>query len=82
MMKEEDFAWPSLGASERRLESTEKREERTSKIASAVKTILECIGEDPERAGIQKTPIRYAKALLYLTRGYETQLSAGMIYCI
>jgi len=44
-----------------------------------VKTLLECIGEDPERDGLIKTPERYAKALLWMTKGYEERLP-GMCY--
>jgi GTP cyclohydrolase I len=39
-----------------------------------VKTILECIGEDSDREGLQKNPDRYAKALLFFTKGYEENL--------
>jgi len=49
----------------------EEKEERVQKLAGAVRTILECIGEDPEREGLRKTPERYAKAMLYFTKGYE-----------
>lgn len=44
-------------------------------MASAIRTILECIGEDPDRDGLLKTPERYAKALLWMTKGYEEKLS-------
>lgn len=55
-----------------RLESTpEQTEERIQKLAGAVRTIFECIGEDPEREGLRETPERYAKAMLYFTKGYE-----------
>jgi GTP cyclohydrolase I len=48
---------------------------REERLSSAVKTILECIGEDPHREGLLNTPKRYAKALLWLTKGYDEQLS-------
>ncbi|KAI9890336.1 MAG: GTP cyclohydrolase I [Vezdaea aestivalis] len=65
------LSWPSLGTRER-LESTpEESEVRLDKIAGAVKTILECLGEDPEREGLKGTPERHAKALLHFTKGYE-----------
>lgn len=40
-------------------------------IAGHYKKILELIGEDPEREGLLKTPVRAAKALLDITRGYD-----------
>ena len=55
-----------------RLEATpEQAQERLEKLEGAVKTILECIGEDPEREGLRGTPERYAKAMLFFTKGYE-----------
>lgn len=40
-------------------------------IATHYKEILGAIGEDPNREGILKTPERAAKALQYLTHGYD-----------
>lgn len=56
-------------------ESPEEAAARERRLAEAVKTVLECLGEDPEREGLLKTPDRYAKALLWMTRGYEERLS-------
>ncbi|KAK2869683.1 GTP cyclohydrolase 1 [Arthroderma sp. PD_2] len=65
------LSWPSLGTRERLDSTPEQTEERIQKLAGAVKTILECIGEDPEREGLLETPERYAKALMFFTKGYE-----------
>ena len=51
--------------------------EREQRLAGAVRTILECLGEDPDREGLQKTPERYAKALMWMTRGYEERLKGN-----
>lgn len=43
----------------------------TAEIAGHVKEILRLLGEDQNREGLQKTPERVAKALQYLTQGYN-----------
>ena len=40
-------------------------------LADIFKSVLVEIGEDPAREGLIKTPARVAKALRYLTQGYE-----------
>lgn len=42
-----------------------------AKIAGHYRAILELIGEDPEREGLKRTPIRAAKALIDVTVGYR-----------
>lgn len=46
-------------------------EETTEKIASVYSGIIKNLGENPEREGLQKTPERVAKALQFLTHGYD-----------
>lgn len=46
---------------------TEKLEE----LESHYKAILELLGEDVNREGLQKTPLRVAKSIQYLTQGYH-----------
>ena len=40
-------------------------------LQELVREILVRLGEDPEREGLRKTPLRVEKALAYLTRGYK-----------
>ena len=44
--------------------------EGLDQLAAHYKSILELLGEDTMREGLQKTPIRVAKAMQILTRGY------------
>ncbi len=58
-------------AAEIRLTSEEVAKE---KMMAAVYTMLESVGEDPEREGLLKTPKRVAEAMQYLTSGYNQSL--------
>lgn len=44
--------------------------EGLDELASHYKQVLTLLGEDPEREGLQKTPMRVAKAMQVLTHGY------------
>ncbi|MDE6681961.1 MAG: GTP cyclohydrolase I FolE [Muribaculaceae bacterium] len=46
-------------------------EKVVEEIASHYEAILRLIGEDPDREGLKKTPVRAAKALLDITSGYR-----------
>ena len=49
-------------------------EERIAKIAGACHTILEALGEDPQREGLLRTPRRMAELLVDCTSGYAKRL--------
>ncbi|KAM0791266.1 hypothetical protein ACM66B_005742 [Microbotryomycetes sp. NB124-2] len=68
------LGWPGKGTLARMNSTPAERAAREAKLAGAVRTLLECIGEDPDRDGLVKTPERYAKALLWMTKGYEEKL--------
>lgn len=53
----------------------EEDDARLARMGAAVRTLLEAIGDDPDREGLVDTPTRVAKALLYLTRG--TRVDSG-----
>ena len=44
--------------------------EGLDELAVHYKEVLKLLGEDPTREGLEKTPIRVAKAMQVLTRGY------------
>lgn len=51
---------------------TEQYEEKvTAGLIEAYRKSLELLGENPEREGLLKTPERVAKAMQYMTQGYQ-----------
>ncbi len=56
---------------------TEQYEEKvTLGLVDNYKSALELLGEDPEREGLLKTPERVAKAMQYMTQGYQMDAKA------
>ena len=55
------------------MKETEVRSQETGveELAAHYHQILTLLGEDPEREGLLKTPMRVAKAMQVLTRGYQ-----------
>lgn len=45
--------------------------EITEKISQQYRNIIQTLGEDPDREGLIKTPERAAKAMQFLTQGYD-----------
>lgn len=43
----------------------------TNAIANHLTEILQYVGEDPQREGLQRTPERVGKAMQFLTQGYK-----------
>ncbi|KAF1928426.1 GTP cyclohydrolase I [Didymella exigua CBS 183.55] len=68
------LSWPSKGTRSRKEATEEEKADNLKKLSGAVRTMLECLGEDPDREGLLNTPERYAKAMLFFTKGYEENL--------
>ncbi|HEY4659141.1 MAG TPA: GTP cyclohydrolase I FolE [Gemmatimonadaceae bacterium] len=49
---------------------------RCRELQELVRRQLELLGEDPERDGLVKTPMRVSRAMAWLTRGYEMDVAS------
>ncbi|XXQ30855.1 GTP cyclohydrolase 1 [Plasmodiophora brassicae] len=56
------------------LSAADDGDDKLKRMADAFSTIIECLGEDPQRDGLRLTPMRAARALAFFTSGYETSL--------
>ncbi|MBP9994367.1 MAG: GTP cyclohydrolase I FolE [bacterium] len=45
--------------------------ERTEQLMTHYRAIIRLLGEDPDREGLLKTPLRMAKSMQFLTHGYD-----------
>lgn len=50
---------------------TPEQKEIQAELSSHYKEIIRLLGEDPGREGLLKTPDRVAKAMMFLTKGYQ-----------
>ncbi len=46
-------------------------DEVTTGLSEHFKNVIQLLGEDVEREGLEKTPLRVAKAMQFLTQGYD-----------
>jgi GTP cyclohydrolase IA len=51
-------------------------EDTTTRLSENYKKVLGLLGEDPQREGLLKTPERLAKAMQFLTQGYQLDAHA------
>ncbi|XP_030050443.1 GTP cyclohydrolase 1-like [Microcaecilia unicolor] len=55
-------------------EEKEEEEKKLSTLVDAYASILKGLGENPEREGLLLTPSRAAKAMQFLTKGYQESI--------
>ena len=60
--------WTPLSAEQQTSRSDEEQEQQ---ISARIRDILYLIGENPQREGLIKTPLRVARAMKFLTSGYH-----------
>ena len=60
--------WTPLSAEQQTSRSDEEQEQQ---ISARIRDILNLIGENPQREGLIKTPLRVARAMKFLTSGFH-----------
>lgn len=58
---------------------TNEAHDRLEAVSDAFKTILQNLGEDVDREGLLRTPMRAAKALFFFTKGYEEDIKCELV---
>ena len=48
-------------------------------MASAYRSLLSGLGENPDREGLLKTPERAAKAMMFFTKGYDQTIEGKQV---
>lgn len=64
------------------LDENNSTDQRAEEISKSYLDILQSIGEDPNRQGLLKTPMRAAKALLHFTKGYHENINGLVLKII
>ena len=67
--RDQEIPWKTENEAKRASETLEQ-------LSGAFSTLIECVGEQPQREGLKRTPMRAAKALCYFTKGYEDNLTS------
>ncbi|MDE7136033.1 MAG: GTP cyclohydrolase I FolE [Muribaculaceae bacterium] len=57
------------------MKTDKTKDEIIIELSRHYEAILRLVGEDPEREGLVKTPLRAAKAMYFATRGYEADVA-------
>ena len=80
-MKLSKFDSQSLRNAWQTEEEKHDAEATVQKMAAAFSTILQCIGDpNPDREGLQRTPLRAARALCFFTKGYEEDIHSKQLH--
>lgn len=60
------------------MSSDELKVKRVEKLSSLYRDVLDNLDDDPERQGLKDTPMRVAKAMQFMTQGYNQDPEAIM----
>lgn len=55
---------------------------KEDRFEEVVREMLMLLGENPKREGLQRTPVRVAKSLRYLTQGYQTDAKEILAHAV